>query len=408
MSGIAVFLFWTTVLLLGYTYLGYPALVWLWARLRPRPVARRRLEPAVTLVVAAHNEAARIDDRLANLAALDYPRHRLQILVASDGSTDGTAERARAWESSGVQVLAFDTRRGKPAALNEALRRARGEIVVLADARQRFATDAIRALVESFADSTVGAVSGELILTGEPDADGVGDGVGLYWRYEKMVRRNESLVDSSVGASGAIYAIRRCLFEPMPQDMILDDVWLPMRIAQRGYRVLFEPAARAWDRAPATARQEFIRKVRTLSGNFQLFAREPWLLNPLRNRLWLQTASHKGTRLLSPFLLLTVLGTNLLLAGGPPVYRWTLTAQIVYYMAALAGHALQGARRKTRILTVPYVTCFLNVATLVAFFRFVAGRHSVTWDQPLASDDARPHVPRTSPAAQEDLVRSAS
>src|SRR5437899_4174270 len=384
MQGIIEFLFWTSVLLLAYAFLGYPALICFWAWLRPRPVSRQWWEPTVTLVVVAHNEAARIDARLANLTALDYPRHRLQLLVASDGSTDGTAERARAWERVGVDVVAFDHRRGKPAVLNDVLRLGRGELVVLADARQRFAPDAVRALVAPFADPTVGAVSGELILTCEKDQSTVGEGVGLYWRYEKLIRLSESRVDSAVRATGAIYAIRRSLFEPIPEDTILDDVWVPMRIARRGYRVLFEPGARAWERAPATAAQEFARKVRTLTGNFQLFARERWLLNPFRNRLWLQTVSHKMPRLLTPFLLLAAFGTDLLLAAGSPVHRWTLTGQVAFYAAALCGHALRRTPRRVRVLAVPYVICLLSVATLVAFFRFITGRQSVTWDKPFA------------------------
>ncbi len=396
MHGTAQFLFWASVLLLAYTFLGYPALVCLWARFRPRPVSRQPWEPTVALVVVAHNEAARIDGRLANLTALDYPRHRLQILVASDGSTDGTAALARAWEPAGVEVIAFGRRRGKPAVLNDVLRLARGEIVVLADARQRFAPDAVRALVASFADPAVGAVSGELILTGDEDESAVGEGVGVYWRYEKLIRWSESRVDSAVRATGAISAIRRSLFEPIPGDTILDDVWLPMRIARRGYRVLFEPAAHAWDRAPATAAQEFARKVRTLAGNFQLFARERWLLNPFRNRLWLQTVSHTMPRLLTPFLLLTALGADLLLAAGSPFHRWTLAGQIAFYAAALGGHALRGTRRRVRVLAVPYVICLLSVAALVAAFRFITGHQSVTWDKPPASagEQARAREPR--------------
>lgn len=409
MHGIVEFLFWASVFLLGYTYVGYPALLFLGARVRRRPVIRQRLEPTVTLIVAAHNEAARIDERLANIASLDYPGHRLQILVASDGSTDDTAERARAWEPSGVQVMAFEKRRGKPAVLNELLQFAQGEIVVLADARQQFATDAVRALVEPFADPAVGAVSGELILTRDPHADGVGDGVGQYWCYEKLVRSNESQIDSAVGTTGAIYAIRRDLFEPIPDDMILDDVWLPMRITRRGYRVLFEPSARAWDRAPATARQEFVRKVRTLSGNFQLLTRELWLLNPIRNRLWLQTLSHKVLRLMTPVLLLIAFGADLLLVGSA-FHRWTLASQIVFYGAALGGHALQGAQRNARVLTIPYVICFLSVATLVALFRFITNGPSVTWDQPFASCDerGRGHGASSPAEAEEKLVRDVS
>lgn len=373
-------LFWVSVLLVGYTYVGYPALMRAWAALRPRLPSSGGIEPRVTLLIVAHNEVTRIQGRLANLLALDYPRDRREILVASDGSTDGTPERARPYEQGGVRVIPFVARRGKPAVLNELVRQARGEIVVLADARQRFETGALRALVAPFSDPEVGAVSGELVLTENADGTAVGEGVGFYWRYEKLIRWSESRVDSAVGATGAIYAIRRDLFEPIPEDTILDDVLIPMRIARRGYRVLFEARARAFDRAAATAGEEFGRKVRTIAGNFQLFAREVWLLNPFRNRLWLQTVSHKGLRLLSPLVLIAAFCANLLLADAA-FYRWTLVGQIIFYGAALGGYARRDARRKSPLLSVPYVLCLLSWATVVALLRFLAGRQRVTWEK---------------------------
>jgi cellulose synthase/poly-beta-1,6-N-acetylglucosamine synthase-like glycosyltransferase len=376
-------LFWASVLLVGYTYIGYPALMRVWAALRPRSTASRAIAPTVTVVIIAHNEAPRIQGRLANLLALEYPQDRLEILVASDGSTDGTPERACAYEDGGVRVIPFVARRGKPAVLNELVRQARGEIVILADARQRFQTGALRQLVAPFADPEVGAVSGELVLTGNADGTAVGEGVGFYWRYEKLIRWSESRVDSAVGATGAIYAIRRDLFEAIPEDTVLDDVLIPMRIARRGYRVLFEPRACAFDLAAATADEEFRRKVRTIAGNFQLFARERWLLNPLRNRLWFQTISHKGLRLLTPLLLITAFGANLFLADSP-FYRWMLMGQISFYAAALGGYALRDARRRIPLLTVPYVACLLSWATVVALLRFVTKRQAVTWEKPPA------------------------
>ncbi len=371
--------FWAFVSLLGYAYVGYPALVWAWATLRQRRPRRSRAEPTVSVLVVAYNEAARIEGRLENLLGLDYPRDRLEILLGSDGSTDATAEVARAADPAVVTVTAFERRRGKSAVLNDLVPKARGEIVVLADARQRFEPEAIRALVEPFADPRVGAVSGELILTHDPDGAAVGHGVGFYWRYEKFIRRNESHVDSTVGATGAVYAIRRELFEPIPEDTLLDDVLIPLRITRRGYRVLFEPGARAYDRAAATTAEEFARKVRTLAGNFQLFARERWAMNPLQNRLWLQTVSHKGLRLLLPLLHVGVFVANLPLAEGP-LYRGVLLAQALFYASALGGYAGRNAGRRTPLLSVPYVICLLNCATLVGFLRFVTGRQRATWD----------------------------
>ena len=371
--------FWVCVLLLTYAHVGYLALVAARARLRPRPCARDG-EPTVSVVIVVHNEATRIAQRLENLLRLDYPRDRLEIMRASDGSTDGTPERARVFEPAGVTVIAFETRRGKAAVLNDVVPKARGQILVMGDARQTFETGALRALVGPFADAAVGAVSGELVLSADEGATRVGEGIGFYWRYEKLIRRSESCVDSTIGATGAIYAIRRELFERIPEDTILDDVLIPMRIARRGYRVLFEAGARAYDRPATAASDEFRRKVRTIAGNFQLFARHPWLLDPSRNRLWLQTVSHKALRLLGPLFLAAAAAANLTLLDRP-FYRLTLGAQVVFYVAALVGCASQNARKRVRLLGVPYVFCLLHWATVVGFVRFAARRQRVTWDR---------------------------
>jgi biofilm PGA synthesis N-glycosyltransferase PgaC len=274
-------------------------------------------------------------------------------------------------------VCAFAVRRGKPSVLNDVVPRARGAIVALADARQTFEAGALRRLVAPFGDEQVGAVSGELLLP--PDGDGsVGQGMGLYWRYEKWIRRSEAAVDSTVGATGALYAIRRRLFTRIAEDVILDDVLIPMTIVRRGYRTVFEPGARAWDHRPADPGREFQRKVRTIAGNFQLFARERWLLHPRHNRLWVQTLSHKGLRLLTPLLLAALLVGSLAVRDA-----WTsraaLASQAAFYAAALAGYAFRHARRPTPLIAVPYVNCLLAAATLVALARLAAGRQAVTW-----------------------------
>lgn len=377
---LALALFWTSVLLIGYAGLGYPLLIRAWAALRPgRRAPRGGRLPPVSILVVAHDEGARITARIEGLLALDYPKDRLEIVLASDGSTDDTVARARAFQGAGVRVVAFAERRGKAAVLDDLVPLCRGDIVVLADARQRFDARALEALALPFADPAVGAVGGQLILTGRPEESSLGRGIGLYWLYETSIRASEGRVDSTVGATGAIYAIRRDLFEPIPADTILDDVLIPMRIARRGYRVVFEAGARAYDRPAAAPREEFVRKVRTIAGNFQLFARERWLLDPRRNRLWLQTVSHKGIRLLGPVLLATILASNLLLAGRP-FYAWTLVAQGLFYAAALGG-ALAGAGRGGALLVVPYAVCLLNWATTVALFRALARRQRVTWER---------------------------
>jgi poly-beta-1,6-N-acetyl-D-glucosamine synthase len=382
----ASFIFWCGAAVVLYTYVGYPTAMWLAARLRPRPVRRRDATPTVSLVIAAYNEAACIARKLENCLALDYPSDQLEIVVASDGSTDGTADIARR-AAPAATVMAFAERRGKPCVLNDVVPRCRGEIVVLSDARQMYDVGALRALVRNFGDPTIGAVSGELHLVND-HGRAVGEGVGLYWRYEKAIRRWESAVDSTVGATGAIYAIRRALFAPIPTDTLLDDVLIPLRISAQGYRVVFEREARAFDRVAATPRQEFTRKVRTIAGNLQLLAREGWAWDPRRNRLWFQLMSHKLLRVAVPFVLLAVLGATSVLATRP-FYALALTAQLLFYGAAVAGRLTEG-RSVARWFAGPYGFCLLNVAAVVSVLRFLRGSQSVTWRKAL---DDREHPP---------------
>ena len=408
----ALLLFWGALTLLVYVYLGYPVIAWLRRQVRPRPIARAAIEPHVTVVVVAYNEEHRIGRRIENLLSSDYPRERLSIIVGSDGSTDDTVERALRYEDQGVTVRDFGQRRGKPAVLNDLIAAAEGEIVVLADARQRFEPGAIRALVANFADVEVGAVSGELHLRKRSGTSPGGEGTGFYWTYEKFIRANESWTGATVGATGAIYAIRRDLFEPIPPDTILDDVLIPMQIVRRGYRVIFEAGARAHDLIAMNPREDFIRKARTIAGTFQLFARHPWMLNPLRCRVWFEALSHKGLRLAIPALHLIVLIANVALVGAV-VYRVLLAGQTVFYAAALMGYfqsrpersrrarierrrmarAEPGrrtymdrrqairARKRMPVFTIPYTMCLLGWATIVGFSRIVARRQRVTWER---------------------------
>ena len=339
----------------------------------------------------AHNEAERIGPRIGNLLALDYPRDRIEIVIGSDGSTDDTVERALQYADRGVTVLAFNQHRGKPATINAVIPGVRGEIVVFADARQRFEPQTVRELVANFADPSVGGASGELVLAAHDGTAAAGHGTAFYWRYEKFIRSTEGRADSTIGATGAIYAIRRDLFEPIPDDTLLDDVLIPLRIVRRGYRVVFEPNARAYDRASSTARQEFVRKTRTIAGMFQLIAREGWLLNPLRNRLWFETISHKVLRVALPALHAVVLVSNVLLADAG-FYGLMLALQAMFYCAAAVGLTQRDARRRSLVFTAPSAMCLLLWATVVGFFRFITNRQQVTWERV------------TAPAAQRDVA----
>jgi len=346
-------LFWFSVALIAYVYVGYPALLGVWARFVGEPTNRTNLEPGtrnlelpgVSIVIAARNEASRLPARIENLLASDYPRDRMQIIVASDGSTDATVDVLAPY--AGKVELIMLPPGGKARALNAAVPRARHPILVFADARQRFAPDAIRRLVRHFSRLSVGAVSGELML--DCDTSTIADGVGAYWKYEKWLRRREAIVGSTLGVTGAVYAMRRALWEPLPADTILDDVLGPMRIVLRGYRVIFDPTALAFDEAASDATAETRRKVRTLAGNFQLIALEPRLLVPFVNPVWLQFMSHKLGRLVVPYALIALFVASGLLARTSPAYATAFAGQLAFYALAVYGAVLD--RKGTRPVT---------------------------------------------------------
>jgi biofilm PGA synthesis N-glycosyltransferase PgaC len=393
----AELVFWWSAFLLAYTYVGYPLLAWLRSRLFSCTPAKGKFQPTISILCVAHNEARRVRDRIDNLLALDYPRELVEIVIASDASTDGTVEIAQEYAEAGVTVVEFKQHRGKPAVLNEVIPQLRGEIVVLMDARQRIDKQALRALVENFADPRVGAVSGELLLDPDSGDARTGKGVGFYWRYEKFIRHHESRADSTVGATGALYALRNRLFQPIPSDTLLDDVLIPMQIARRGYRVLFEPTARAYDVVAASPQAELTRKVRTIAGNFQLLWRERWMLSPRKNRLWFQTLSHKYFRLLGPVCLALVLASNLFLLEFP-FYRVVLVLQVLFYAAAITGHMRRNSAGSSTLMNIAYAFCLLNWATVLGCYRFACGRQQVTWQK--AQHAVTPSSAQPSPGDQ--------
>ncbi len=371
--------FWLAAVVIAYAYAGYLGWLWLRAQWRPWPVRRGRVEPLVSVVMVVRNEEVVLAQKLRNLLELDYPGQNFQIVVVSDGSTDGTEsilrEQAR---NPQVHVMLNQLAGGKASGLNSALSVAQGDVVVFTDARQEIEAGAIRLLMENFADPEVGAVSGELML-GDPANGETGRGMGLYWRIEKRVRELEAAAGSVVGATGALYAVRRELVVEVPPDTILDDVFIPMNVARQRFRVVFDGRARAWDRPDLGTLREFHRKVRTLTGNYQLLQLAPWLLrkeNPLR----FEFISHKLIRLVVPFALVAALAAAWFLPG--PFYRAAFWTQLAFYGLSLLGWTRWNLGPVSRLTDAAYTFVALNTAAVLAFANFVTGRKTI-WMPPV-------------------------
>lgn len=368
--------FWVCALLLAHVFVGYPIWMWLLARWLPQPIRKQAITPTVTVVIAVHDGAAHIQTKLANLAALDYPRGNVDVIIVCDGCRDDTAELCRQFGDPRVRVLEFAERRGKAACLNDAIAAAEGEVLLLTDVRQRLSPTALRELVDNLADDTVGAVGGELQF--EDAQTGFARGVDAYWRYEKLIRYAESRSGSTVGVSGALYAMRRDLFWPLPFGTVLDDVLVPMRVVGAGKRVVFEPLALAWDRPSQEPVQEQRRKIRTLAGNYQLIQLAPWLLLPGRNPLWFRFCSHKLLRLLAPWLLLALALTSALLATRYTVCALSLLLLLVGAALFMLGRLLPSTQRWSPVRLVT-AFAYLNVFSAQALVAFTRNRRLHLW-----------------------------
>ncbi len=370
-------LFWVSVSMLLYIYAGYPLLVWLLARCFGREPAKRDITPSVSLLIPAYNEAAHIESKLRNSLALDYPRGQLEIVVASDGSTDGTNAIAKRFEPQGVRLIVLRDNIGKSAMLSRTVPLLRGELVVFSDASSELEPGSLRALVRSFADLRVGCVSGLYRLTGGTDLRGQGE--GLYWRYETFLKRQESRLHSILGAHGACYAIRKSLFQRFGESEINDDYLVPMRIIGQGYRAVYEPQAVAWERELASVGGEFARRRRIAAGNCQQMIALRRMLSPFYGWVALSFVSHKILRTLAPLFLLVLLASSLWLPR--PWGGLALGAQALLYASACAGSWCQRRGRQVRWLAAPFYFCFGNAAMLAGLVRYALHRDHITWER---------------------------
>ncbi len=361
-----------------YIYFGYPALLWLLSRARPRPVRRGEVLPSVTLVVAVHDEEAVIAEKIANSLAVDYPEDRFEVIFASDGSTDRTHAIVRAAPSGRIRLLDL-ARGGKARALNAGVAAATGDVVVFTDANNFLEPDAIRKIVRSFADPEVGGVCGNKKLRTGRGADATEKGENLYLRYDKWQKTLESRIGSLFAADGTLYAVRRALYVPIEDPAQADDIAISTRVVLQGYRLVWDGEAIAWEDAPAAGAAELRRKVRVTNHSVRA-------LLHLGRALWtrgfysVELLSHKLVRHLIPFFLIPLFLSNAVLAARGRAFAVLLAGQVAFYLLALAGAVLREAPAgRSKALSVPYYFCLVNAAALLGVLALVRGRRHATW-----------------------------
>ncbi|MBV1883066.1 MAG: glycosyltransferase [Pseudomonadales bacterium] len=330
--------------------------------------------PSVTLITPVHNDLEKARKKIDNLVALDYPKDKITIMMISDGSTDGSDEHLR--NDHRIQFIGYSQRQGKPTALNTGVKDAESEIIIFTDVRQQVKSDAAKRLVSRLLEPGIGAVSGELVLL-DPETN-TGAHVSLYWQYEKFIRIAESQVASVAGVTGALYAIRTEDYTPLEPDTLLDDFEVPLEIIRKGARCIMEAGAIIYDYPQEDTASEKVRKIRTLTGNFQSFFRHPWVFSPIENPIWFQFISHKFLRLVVPYFLLLTFLSSLFLSD--PFYRFAFWGQIVFYTLAIVANFIP-ALKQNRIISLANVFTELNWAAVLALKNYLSEEVNVKWDK---------------------------
>jgi cellulose synthase/poly-beta-1,6-N-acetylglucosamine synthase-like glycosyltransferase len=374
-------LFWTAIFLIIYTYIGFPLMVILRGLLWNRPYRRESFTslPSVSIIISAYNEAKTIAEKLDNILSLDYPRGKLEVVIASDGSSDGTDMIVENYREQGVKLLSLP-HDGKSAALNAAVALSRGEILVFSDANSLYKADAIQELVKPFRDPKVGGVAGNQIYLRESSGGSTSDGERAYWNFDRMLKLFQSRSGNTLAATGAIYAIRRSLFRPIP-DGVSDDFVTSTSVMVQGYRLVFAPDAIAYEPVAATNSVEFRRKVRVIIRAWKAFIYMKELLNPFRYGFYsIQLFSHKILRYLVVFPLLMLFLVSPFLWKNGLFYQLATTGQVVFYICGLLGLLLDGTRfRRMKLLTIPFYFCMVNAASFVAIISVLRGRQIKHW-----------------------------
>jgi cellulose synthase/poly-beta-1,6-N-acetylglucosamine synthase-like glycosyltransferase len=373
--------FWACVALLAYVYAGYPALVWLLSKIRPRPVVRADSEPRVTVLITAFNEEAAIRHKIENTLAIEYPRQKLEILVASDGSTDGTDDAVREFAERGVRLIRVDGRVGKTATQNAAVEAATGEIILFSDATTDYRPDVFRTILPAFADESVGCVAGRLVYVDDLGTT-VGKGARNYWSYETFIKSAESRACSLIGASGCLYAVRRSAYDAMYPEAC-SDFLICTNLYRRGLRSIFEPSAVCYEQTNDRSNDEMRMRVRVISQTLTDLWRNRDMLNPLRSGFFaVELISHKVLRYAVPLVLTVLMASTLLLDHSSPIYAAAMLGQAAFYGMALAAWVLEKFGARLSLLAMPLYFVLANLASVIAFYKFLSGERYATW-QPI-------------------------
>lgn len=376
-----LFLTWVCIAGLAYHYIGYPVVVFVASRLVPYRIRRDDIQPRVSLIVAAYNEASVMKQKLDNTLELDYPRERLEAIVVTDGSNDETANIVASYHDRGIILMHRPERAGKSAAINRAADQATGEILVFSDANAFYRKDALRNLVRNFQDSSVGCVSGK--KTVQPTSASITKSEGSYWKYESFIKTCESRLGTTTAVVGEMMALRRELFSSIPAGIINDDAYLAHHTLRSGYRVIYEPDAVCWETSAQTMRDEVIRRRRINAGRFQLFFRfSLWPWN--RPLAMFSLLSHKHLRLFLPVLMLGALAGNtayVMLAPDPGLLIWALLAQVLVYASAIIGWLGERRQLRWKLPALSYYVVRASLTPLEGLWGFIRRTQTTLWEK---------------------------
>ena len=381
-----IILFWTSLIILCYTYIGYGLVIGCLAKLRKThalcdKTSHNASLPSVSVLIPAYNEADIIEKKIRNTLDVNYPKNKLSVWVISDGSTDETPDIVSRYDE--IQLLHQDGRGGKIGAVNRAMSFITSDITISTDANTMVNEAAILNLVRHFQNPEVAAVSGEKRIRTQQKDQAAASGEGLYWRYESTLKRWDAAVNTLVGAAGELIAYRTKLFTPIPENTIIEDFYMTMKFCEKGFRVAYEPDAYAEEEPSASVKEELKRKIRICAGGIQAILALPGLLNVFQHRLLtLQYLSHRVFRwTLAPIALLTLLCSSLILASQGPLFMTAAVLQILFYTAAIAGFYLKRKKTKVRIMHVPFYFCMMNYAVYAGFARLIMGKQTAIWEK---------------------------